>query len=378
MKILICSTGYNSMTYDHTIGCFQLDQAKALRDIGNNVRIASIDLRSIRRKRRLGTYVCEISGIKAATSNFPYGGLPFWRLESCIASVCAQKAYRFITADGWVPDVIHAHFCDVAAAFSEIAHDAGIPFVVTEHYSKMHQKAVEDKILKAAQKAYSGADALISVSQSLADSIYEKTGYCAKVIHNIVDTDVFEPKHTEKSGQCFTFVSAGHLRPIKGMDLLIKAFSQLETEYKRLIILGDGIERANLEKMAKENGCDKQIVFYGEYQRPEFQKILEDADCFVLPSRSETFGVVYIEAMACGIPVIGTDCGGPSEFITKESGLLIPVEDTARLTQAMYYMLEHAHEYDHRMISRYAKEMFGRKNIAKQIQAVYDEMVNNG
>lgn len=377
MKILICSTGYNSIKSNNTIGIFQLDQAKALRDIGNDIRIASIDLRSIRRKRRFGTYMFDIDGIKTATSNFPYGGLDFYGIEQWIAEKCAQNVYNLITEDGWIPDIIHAHFCDVAAAFSDIAREEEIPFVVTEHYSKLHQKTIKKDVFLAAQKAYANANELIAVSKSLADSIYEKMGYKAKVIHNIVDTDVFEPKHNARRDGYYTFISAGHLKYVKGMDILIEAFSRIKTDNVRLIILGEGIERDKLEKLAKERKCASKIQFKGEYKRTEFQSAMENSDCFVLASRSETFGVVYIEAMAAGIPVIGTSCGGPSEFISDETGMLIPVDNVDALVQAMEYMIKYSTRFDGNGISRYVKSRFEKTVIANKIQEVYNEVVKH-
>lgn len=377
MKVLICSTGYNSINAENTIGIFQLDQAKALRDIGHDVRIASIDLRSIRRKRHFGAYLFEVDGIKAATANFPYGGLPFYIIKEVIAEKCAKKTYEMITDDGWIPDIIHAHFCDVAAAFAGISKKKEIPFVVTEHYSKLHRQTVEKGILHAAQKAYKNADALIAVSTSLANSVYKKTGYKFRIIHNIVDAEVFETKHGLKKDDCYTFISAGHLKPVKGMDILIEAFSKLKEKNKRLIILGEGTERNKLEKLARERACISQIEFRGEYKRSDFQNAMENADCFVLASRSETFGVVYIEAMAAGLPVIGTHCGGPDEFITEEVGLMVSVDDVEELTQAMKYVINYSEKFDKNKISQYAKREFGKGVIAEQIQAVYEEVIKN-
>ncbi len=379
MKILICSTGYNTWCGNNSIGLFQLDQARALLRNGHDVRIASIDLRSFRQIRRLGTYAYDIDGIKSATSNFPLGKITASRISSKIAFRCAQKAYTEITRDGWKPDVAHAHFCDIAASFSIIAKKNDIPFVTTEHYSKLHTNNVEKSVLRKAITAYSASKEIIAVSKSLAASIFENTGYRATVIPNIVDTKTFDVSKRHKSAAPFTFISAGHLKRVKGMDILLNAFCRCKDKSSKLIIMGDGVEKNNLMTIAKELGVHDRVEFTGEYKRQEFQHNLEMANCFVLASRSETFGVVYVEAMAAGVPVIGTKCGGPDEIITPETGILVPPENTDKLVFAMDQMIERWDKYDSEFISSYAKGKYGEQAIVGQLNMIYKRAVcDNG
>ncbi len=371
MKILICSNGYNTLKGQNSIGIFQLDQAGALLKNGYDVRIASIDLRSLRRKRNYGTYSFKINGIKAATSNFPFGSLPFGGIKERIAVFCANKAYSEITKDGWKPDIIHAHFCDVAAAFSHIAQRNAIPYVTTEHYSKMHLSTVRKTVLREAVTAYKASKEVIAVSNSLAESIFEKTGFHAVMIPNIVDMEIFGVSDTQKKAAPFTFLSAGHLKRVKGMDILLQAFCRCKDNDAKLIIMGDGDEKENLISLANELGLHERVRFTGEYTRQEFQQNLEFANCFVLASRSETFGVVYVEAMAAGVPVIGTKCGGPNEIITPDVGMIVSPEDIDELASAMDQMIDKWQMYEPNQISNYARNKYGEQEIVDQLTKIY-------
>ena len=113
------------------------------------------------------------------------------------------------------------------------------------------------------------------------------------------------------------------------MAELLHAFAALHGE-PRLIIFGDGPESGALRALCAELGLYSRVSFRGHCPREELAEAYAAADCFVLASRSETFGVAYIEAMAAGLPVIATRCGGPEDFVTEENGILIPVDDEER------------------------------------------------
>jgi len=122
----------------------------------------------------------------------------------------------------------------------------------------------------------------------------------------------------------------------KGFDILINAFAKLNLKNKiKLIILGEGKERKNLEKLIDKLDLKKQVLLYGKVDNPFIY--MKYATFFVLSSRSEGFPIVIIEALACGTPVIATNCEtGPSEIIENgKNGLLVPVEDVESLKMAM-------------------------------------------
>ena len=113
----------------------------------------------------------------------------------------------------------------------------------------------------------------------------------------------------------------------------------------------------------------------GFCSRDQMAADYRNSDLFILPSWSETFGVVYIEAMAAGLPVIATRCGGPEDFVTEENGLLIPVGDRDELIRAMDQMWEDCARYDRAAIAENAVSRFSAEAIARQLTDIYNKLV---
>ncbi|MCL2312965.1 MAG: glycosyltransferase, partial [Firmicutes bacterium] len=96
--------------------------------------------------------------------------------------------------------------------------------------------------------------------------------------------------------------------------------------------------------------------------------------CFVLPSMFETFGVVYAEAIACGIPVVATKCGGPEDFVNDSNGLIVPTDDLESVIGAMEYMYKNAKKYDGDKISVATLEKLNEERIGKSLVNIYENL----
>ena len=111
----------------------------------------------------------------------------------------------------------------------------------------------------------------------------------------------------------------------------------------------------------------------GLCSREEIAKQLKQCDCFVLASQSETFGVAYIEALAMGVPVIATKCGGPEAFVNEKNGLMVNVNDVEELTEALIYMYNNINMYDRKSISIEIQNKFSSEVVANKIINIYKE-----
>lgn len=377
MYVCVVSRGYPSDEYKMN-GIFEYDQAKALARAGMKVVMAVVDLRSFRRKRKWGLEHFTQDGVEIYAMNVPVGRCPSGLLH-WFGVRALRRLAKIIEKEQGRPDILHSHFTDISWITVDWAQRKRIPLIVTEHNSKMNEAVVKPAVLKAAQQAYACADRVIAVGSGLAANIRRLTGVEAVVIGNVVDTKLFAKKRsTGYTSSDFRLISAGNLLPGKRMCFLLEAFSCFHQHYPDsfLTICGDGPLRAQLSQYIAEHGLEGCVVLKGLCTREQMAAVYQESAAFVLPSRRETFGVVYIEAIAAGLPVIATRCLGPEDFVTPENGLLIPVDDKVALVNAMEYMYAHAASYDRRKISDDIIRRFSPETIAGQLESLYQTVRN--
>ena len=372
MYICVISRGYPSDAYKMN-GIFEYDQAKALAGAGMKVVMAVVDLRSFRRKRKWGLEHFTRDGVEIYAMNVPVGRCPSGLLH-WFGVRALRRLAKIIEKEQGRPDILHSHFTDISRIAADWAQRERIPLIVTEHNSKMNEQEVPPSLRKTARQAYACADRVIAVGSGLAANIRRLTGVEAVVIGNVVDAGPFaKGRSTEAAGSPFRFVSTGRLVPGKRIGLLLQAFAVFSASHPevRLDIFGDGPLRPELNQYIAEHGLEGCVALKGMCSREQMAAAYQESAAFVLPSRRETFGVAYIEAMAAGLPVIATRCLGPEDFVTPENGLLIPVDDKDALVNAMEYMYAHAASYDRRKISDDIIRRFSPETIAGQLESLY-------
>lgn len=371
MRILIVSRGYPTKKYKMN-GIFEFDQAKALAAAGHEVIFAANDMRSIRRWRKWGIEEKIIDGVKIYAINIPCGRIPKKCLE-WMAIKALRHLYSYIERKCGRPDIIHSHFLSQGYSTVEALKEKSIPIVHTEHFSDMNQNKLDAHTQYIGERTYNNADQVLAVSGSLATSIKEKFGVDAVVVPNIVDTTVFHYSAMRHSDDEMFFISVGGLTKRKRMDLLISAFHRaFEGSIKVFMyIYGQGPERKNLENLIRQYHLEEQIFLMGLASREVIAKKMQESDCFVLASERETFGVVYVEAMATGLPVIATKCGGPEDFVSQENGVLVEVDNVPQLAQSLVYMRENIGRYNRERISLMVKERYSSRVISARLVEIY-------
>ena len=221
----------------------------------------------------------------------------------------------------------------------------------------------------------SRASLVLSVSEHLKRHI-ETYGIRGrfKVIPNMVNTDIFYPSPTRRKGRGKkNILLVTTLNPKKGVPYLLRALSKVMEVRSDFVldIVGDGPNRSEYEALTKELGLDDTVRFHGLKLLGEVAQLMRNCDFFVQASLWETFGVVYIEAMACGKPVIATDIGGPDEIITADTGILVPPRDIKALAEAIEYMLDNHTNYSPEKIAQYAREQFSYETVGRRLSQVY-------
>ena len=191
------------------------------------------------------------------------------------------------------------------------------------------------------------------VSKGIADEIFTMTGHWdkIKVIYNpVTDDKILKMAEKKVDHEWFRnpyipiILMVGRLSKTKDQPTLFKALSLIvEKQPARLVIVGSGTEEHKLKKLADKLNLSKNILFLGFQDNP--YKYMKKASVFVLSSLQEGFGNVIVEAMACGTPVVATDCkSGPSEIIQDGiNGLLVPPQDQISLANAILRILNDPH-----------------------------------
>ena len=288
-----------------------------------------------------------------------------------------EKLYKEIVKKEGAIDIIHAQsslWGGISAAY--IAEKYNIPLVITEHSSVERGPYVKKSYIPFICDSYKKAQKVITVGNGLKNEIESLSGrQDIEVIGNLVDLSKFTIKKRIKNEK-FIFFSLAFLEGEKGFDTLIKSFAKKFKDKEAVLYIGgDGSQRSWLEALTVENGVKDQIIFLGALSRDDVSKWMNKCYCFVLPSRYETFGVVYIEALASGRPVIGALNGGAEDIINNLNGYLIPIDDIDILAEKMIEVYDNIESYDEEEIRIDCLKRFSPKVIVNKIISVYKEVL---
>jgi len=300
---------------------------------------------------------------------------PIRYLNSIIGAI---RAYRDVCSQGFRPDLIHAHIYRAGVPAVILGKLYHLPVVVSEHNSALVRRALPPHHVMMARIAYQNAALVLPVSQTLQKGIMKyKINARFRVIPNVVDTALFYPSRTVKNSDKTHILFAGSLKPLKGLDYLIKSLATLPAHYKwKLDVVGEGPERASAEALCSEFGITDRVSFHSFLTKPRLAEFMRQSDLFVLPSLTETFSVVTAEALATGLPALVTNCGGPEEYVNEQVGRVVPSGDTRALSEAITSMLDDMERYSKDQISNYASERFSPQVVGKQLDAIYRQLTS--
>lgn len=247
-------------------------------------------------------------------------------------------------------DVIHAHAalpCGHAAAL--VSRRLNIPFVVTLHGLDVFNRCFlggipADWRREVSVNIYRAARTVICVSGKVQENLKAGTAgeTSSTIVYNGVNPNLFSPKQAEVGRFDPEILMVGNLHRSKGHELVLKALANLRPSFPQLRcrIIGEGPDRAQFEALVRDLGIGPQVQFVGRQSRSEVAEAMRRCSVFVLPSRNEGLGCVYLEAMSCGKPVIGCRGQGIDEVIEHgENGWLIPADGLEQLVQGLSVLL---------------------------------------
>lgn len=279
---------------------------------------------------------------------------------------------RYVKAHGR-PDLVHCHSFAAGEIALKIQRADGLPFVTTEHSSAFFRDLLTPQQAALAKEVFSAAKVNLAVSQALAERLGRDFGTPFRFVPNMVDTEFFSPASGPRpGGGGYRFLSVGLLDANKNHEMLIAAFSRAFGGQPgvSLTIVGGGREHGNLQRQIRELGLGGQVELTGLRNRDEVRELMRSSDALVLPSRHETFGVVLIEALSCGIPVVATRSGGPESIIDDSVGILceVTIEGLGGALRAI-----RGRSFDRAFLRKRVLDRYSRAAVCAQLTAIYLE-----
>lgn len=350
-------------------GVYIRNQAVALEKSGYEICILQMDYRSIRRKRKLGINWRKQDDIWVCHFSVPIS--PFTAVQYALAGRLTGIGINHIEEKFGKFDLIHGHFLEGAYGLRDIKCKRNIPIIFTEHGSNLLDKNRSNIENQRMARLYAAVDEMIVVGHRQYVCAENFSINSLSVIPNVIPDYFKHDAAIKENRKFFSFISVGNLIESKCFGLLIDAFDKVYRENKnvRLTIVGKGPLEGELKKKVNENGLSDCISFTGAVQNRKLADLYNKADCFVLPSRFETFGVVYAEALCTGTPIISTKNGGIDDIYEDGCGCLVGVDNEDELEDAMKRIMSDT--FDHRAIAEKYRSKFGESNFVQQIERVY-------
>jgi len=282
-------------------------------------------------------------------------------------------------------DILHVHYAIPHAlagwVAKIIAGREDLPLITTLHGTDITIVGNDPSYLQATRFSIEKSDAVTVVSRWLGSQVKEIIGCrCdTNVIYNFVDTDRYHPDHPsrlcDRLGEVKKpiLLHMSNFRPVKRVRDVVDIFLHVRREMDVfLVMVGDGPERVAAEARLHDAERSGEVLFLGT--RDDAESILPCADLFLMPSTAESFGLAALEAMACGVPVIGTNAGGlPEVVVDGETGFLHQVGDVEGMARSALRLLADRDLYDAFSLSarRVACERFPREAAVDRYEELY-------
>lgn len=379
MRIFVVSNGYPSKRSPQ-LGCFERDQAEALAALNHEVVMISYDRRFRWFWRKLGITIIRCNNVTS---------INIFLVPNKIVRLLGKRFYQWFKH--WQidyvykravklfgpPDVLYSHFLPVTSNAIFLKQKYGIPLVAMEHWSEVAKENIRPGFLRMGKDTYPHVDKLLSVSPVLQNHLIKKFNAQSEVVYNIVGRE-FDYDPSVQPNETFTIVSVGSLIHLKRLDIAVEAFNIVQKQVPcQLLIIGEGPELHNIKTQIIKLGLGDCVKLLGRKTKTEIAHLYRRSHVLLLSSELETFSVVCIEAMACGLPVVATRCGGPESFIHQENGVLCSVNDVSEIAEALLSVIHNYSQYNHKEIADGCQRRFGAHTIAHQLTHIFEDTIKH-
>ncbi|MCY0888196.1 MAG: N-acetyl-alpha-D-glucosaminyl L-malate synthase BshA [Alicyclobacillaceae bacterium] len=360
-------------------GAVATELGKALAKRGHQVHFIVSDV-----PFRLGEFNQNIFIHEVDTVSYPVLRTPPY--DFSLAAKMADVVQQFEL------DVLHAHYALPFAVCAFLAREMlrgqsnspPVKIVTTLHGTDVTVLAQDRSLKEVMRLGMEQSDAVTAVSKNLIAETRELFGTTREIdcVYNFVDPAQFHPEAGSSARSCLTsagekvLLHVSNFRPVKRINDVIQIFQRVHRQMpSRLWLVGEGPELANARKQVVDSGLEKSVHFLG--RQDEVASLFAGADLLLLPSEKESFGLVALESMACGVPVIGSTAGGIPEVVVQgETGMLRPVGDVDGMAADAVHLL--TDEALYRRVSlaarRLAAEEFNVERRVAEYEAIYQRL----
>lgn len=292
-------------------------------------------------------------------------------------------------ADQYKLDLIHCHYAIPHAASAFLAREMlkprYLPTMTTLHGTDITLVGLMPSFYEVTRFSINASDGITAVSEFLRRETEQEfhVDRTIDVIHNFVDSDEFKPGRNPSLREQLApggeriLMHVSNFRKVKNLPVILDVFCEVRREVPaRLVLIGDGPEREAVERRSVELGVSGEVLFLGDQEY--IGGILPEADVFLLPSEHESFGLAALEAMACGVPVVGSRIGGlPEVIVDGETGFLCSPHDVGCMRELVLGMLRD--EERRRAVGAAARkravDRFARDRIVDEYVGAYQRLL---
>jgi L-malate glycosyltransferase len=316
-------------------------------------------------------------------SNYPLFQYPPYCLALAGRMAEVAESYRL--------DLLHVHYAiphSIAAMLAQqmMAPVRRLPYITTLHGTDITLVGADPSYFGITKFSIEKSDGITSISDNLREKTVEIFGVAneIRVIKNFVNCDLYRPDNEKKGAAAYAangeklLIHLSNFRPVKRVLDCIRILAEVRKSVPaRLLMVGDGPERGPAEHLARSLKVDRDVMFLGKQNHVE--RLIPLAHVLLMPSEMESFGLVALEAMACGVVPVATRVGGVPELITHgEDGYLEEVGDIAAQAARVVELLgDEALHWKMAKAGRWnAGERFCTDRIIPLYERYYDDVVN--
>ena len=360
-------------------GVLATELGKALAEEGHNIHFITYQ-----QPVRLGGFHTNIFYHEVRVPTYPLFDFPPY--ETALSSTMVDVILNHKL------DLLHVHYAIPHASAAYMARQIllkqgiDIPVITTLHGTDITLVGKDKSYSPVVTFSINESSAITAVSKNLRDETYEnfKIEKDIQVIYNFVDAKRFNKKPLTPFKQVIApnkewiIVHSSNFRKVKRTDDVVRVFEKVNKVIPtKLLFVGDGPERPYIESLARNSDAKKDIVFLGRQE--EVEDIMAISDLFLLPSEYESFGLVALEAMAAGVPVISTNVGGlPEVNIDGVTGFLSNVGDIDNMSDNIIKILSDENIYQEMKKNALDQaKKFDIENIVPQYVELYNRMLAN-